>query len=195
MAFSRQERIVFIILSSILVFSTGFLFYKTWTVSLPNKVSNENRPENYIIQIAGEVLKPGVYQVEEGTRLYQLIELAGGVSPQADISSLNLAAPVHDGLRINIPAQNSNQGQLENSQLSFIGQRPLSEETDSNLVVQINTASLEELKRLPGIGDVIAQRIIEYRKTYGPFQSVEELINVKGIGTKKLQDIKESISF
>lgn len=80
MAFSRQERIVFIILSSILVFSTGFLFYKTWTVSLPNKVSNENRPENYIIQIAGEVLKPGVYQVEEGTRLYQLIELAGGVS-------------------------------------------------------------------------------------------------------------------
>ncbi|HHT09412.1 MAG TPA: helix-hairpin-helix domain-containing protein [Atribacter sp.] len=195
MAFSRQERIVFIILSSILVFSTGFLFYKTWTVSLPNKVSNENRPENYIIQIAGEVLKPGVYQVEEGTRLYQLIELAGGVSPQADISSLNLAAPVHDGLRINIPAQNSNQGQLENSQLSFIGQRPLSEETDSNLVVQINTASLEELKRLPGIGDVIAQRIIEYRKTYGPFQSVEDLINVKGIGTKKLQDIKESISF
>jgi competence protein ComEA len=177
------------------VFSTGFLFYKTWTVSLPNKVSNENRPENYIIQIAGEVLKPGVYQVEEGTRLYQLIELAGGVSPQADISSLNLAAPVHDGLRINIPAQNSNQGQLENSQLSFIGQRPLSEETDSNLVVQINTASLEELKRLPGIGDVIAQRIIEYRKTYGPFQSVEDLINVKGIGTKKLQDIKESISF
>jgi len=195
MAFSRQERIVFIILSSILVFSTGFLFYKTWTVSLPNKVSNENRPENYIIQIAGEVLKPGVYQVEEGTRLYQLIELAGGVSPQADISSLNLAAPVHDGLRINIPAQNSNQVQLENSQLSFIGQRPLSEETDSNLVVQINTASLEELKRLPGIGDVIAQRIIEYRKTYGPFQSVEDLINVKGIGTKKLQDIKESISF
>ena len=195
MAFSRQERIVFIILSSILVFSTGFLFYKTWTVSLPNKVSNENRPENYIIQIAVEVLKPGVYQVEEGTRLYQLIELAGGVSPQADISSLNLAAPVHDGLRINIPAQNSNQGQLENSQLSFIGQRPLSEETDSNLVVQINTASLEELKRLPGIGDVIAQRIIEYRKTYGPFQSVEDLINVKGIGTKKLQDIKESISF
>ena len=195
MAFSRQERIVFIILSSILVFSTGFLFYKTWTVSLPNKVSNENRPENYIIQIAGEVLKPGVYQVEEGTRLYQLIELAGGVSPQADISSLNLAAPVHDGLRINIPAQNSNQGQLENSQLSFIGQRPLSEETDSNLVVQINTASLEELKRLPGIGDFIAQRIIEYRKTYGPFQSVEDLINVKGIGTKKLQDIKESISF
>ena len=195
MAFSRQERIVFIILSSILVFSTGFLFYKTWTVSLPNKVSNENRPENYIIQIAGEVLKPGVYQVEEGTRLYQLIELAGGVSPQADISSLNLAAPVHDGLRINIPAQNSNQGQLENSQLSFIGQRPLSEETDSNLVVQINTASLEELKRLPGIGDVIAQRIIEYRKTYGRFQSVEDLINVNGIGTKKLQDIKESISF
>lgn len=106
-----------------------------------------------------------------------------------------MAAPVHDGLRINIPAQNSNQGQLENSQLSFIGQRPLSEETDSNLVVQINTASLEELKRLPGIGDVIAQRIIEYRKTYGPFQSVEDLINVKGIGTKKLQDIKESISF
>ncbi|HAX98875.1 MAG TPA: hypothetical protein DCY12_08345 [Candidatus Atribacteria bacterium] len=193
MLFSRQERIVFVVLSSILVLSTGFLFYKTRAVSATGTDSSDKRPENYIVQIAGEVLKPGVYQVEEGTRLYQLIELSGGITPQADISSLNLAAPVHDGLRINIPAQNSIQGDLDKFQFSFSEQIPLSEETDSDLVVQINTASLEELKRLPGIGEVIAQRIIEYRKTYGPFQSVDDLINVKGIGAKKLQDIKNSI--
>ena len=193
MLFSRQERIVFVVLSSILVLSTGFLFYKTLAVSATGTDSSDKRPENYIVQIAGEVLKPGVYQVEEGTRLYQLIELSGGITPQADISSLNLAAPVHDGLRINIPAQNSIQGDLDRFQFSFSEQIPLSEETDNDLVVQINTASLEELKRLPGIGEVIAQRIIEYRKTYGPFQSVDDLINVKGIGAKKLQDIKNSI--
>ncbi|HCU21639.1 MAG TPA: hypothetical protein DF698_01860 [Candidatus Atribacteria bacterium] len=193
MLFSRQERIVFVVLSSILVLSTGFLFYKTRAVSATGTDSSDKRPENYIVQIAGEVLKPGVYQVEEGTRLYQLIELSGGITPQADISSLNLAAPVHDGLRINIPAQNSIQGDLDRFQFSFSEQIPLSEETDNDLVVQINTASLEELKRLPGIGEVIAQRIIEYRKTYGPFQSVDDLINVKGIGAKKLQDIKNSI--
>jgi len=193
MLFSRQERIVFVVLSSILVLSTGFLFYKTRAVSATGTDSSDKRPENYIVQIAGEVLKPGVYQVEEGTRLYQLIELSGGITPQADISSLNLAAPVHDGLRINIPAQNSIQGDLDKFQFSFSEQIPLSEETDNDLVVQINTASLEELKRLPGIGEVIAQRIIEYRKTYGPFQSVDDLINVKGIGAKKLQDIKNSI--
>ena len=193
MLFSRQERIVFVVLSLILVFSISFLFYKTRVVSATGADSSDKRPESYIVQIAGEVLKPGVYQVEEGTRLYQLIELSGGVTPQADISSLNLAAPVHDGLRINIPAQNSIQGDLDRFQFSFSEQIPLSEETDSDLVVQINTAPLEELKRLPGIGDVIAQRIIEYRKTYGPFRSVDDLINVKGIGAKKLQDIKNSI--
>jgi competence protein ComEA len=121
------------------------------------------------------------------------------VTPQADLSGLNLAAPVHDGIRINIPGRNVNDNHLENDQLSLYKSIPLSGETEShgssNLVVQINTASLEELKKLPGIGDVIAQRIIEYRQTHGPFHSVEELLNVKGIGEKKLQDIKDSIIF
>ncbi|NLJ48082.1 MAG: hypothetical protein GX428_00610 [Candidatus Atribacteria bacterium] len=199
MIFSRQEKIVFIILASILVFCIGFVFYKSWVVSEPDTISNENQSESYIVQISGEVLKPGVYQVEEGTRLYQLIELSGGVTPQADLSGLNLAAPVHDGIRINIPSRNVNDNHLENDQLSLYKSIPLSGETEShgssNLVVQINTASLEELKKLPGIGDVIAQRIIEYRQTHGPFHSVEELLNVKGIGEKKLQDIKDSIIF
>ena len=199
MSFSHQERIVFLILSIILVFSIGFFLYKTWSVSIPKKVLVENKPENYVVQIAGEVVKPGVYQVEEGTRLYQLIELSGGVTPHADISGLNLAAPVHDGLRINVPSGNFSDNQLGKPRLSLSEQSSLSEESgihsSSQLVVHINTASLEELKKLPGIGDTIAQRIIDYRETYGPFQSIEDLLNVKGIGDKKLQDIKDSISF
>lgn len=199
MLFSRQERIVFVILSSILVFCIGLVLYKAWVISVPDTISSEDRPENYIVQIAGEVVKPGVYQVEKGTRLYQLIELSGGATPQADLSNLNLAAPVHDGLRINIPGQNVNEDRYEKSQLSFYEPIPLIGESksheSSDLMVQINTASLEELKKLPGIGEVIAQRIIEYRKANGPFQSVEELLNVKGIGAKKLQDIKDLITF
>lgn len=201
MILSRQEKIVFIILASILVFCIGFMFYKTRVVSEPDTISGETQPENYIVQISGEVFRPGVYHVKEGTRLYQLIELSGGATPQADLSNLNLAAPVHDGLRINIPGRNAHENPLENPQLSFYKPVPLSgsKETESHgsshLVVQINTASLEELKKLPGIGDVIAQRIIEYRQTHGPFRSAEELLNIKGIGAKKLQDMKDSITF
>ena len=200
MNFSRQEKNILILLSTILVVSIGIFLYKTWLVSIPEEGAETNLPNSYMVQIAGEVIRPGVYQVEKGTRLYQLIELAGGTTQHADLSGLNLAAPVHDGLRIDIPSHDSPQVGLFEKPFPDSLRTPSSGtnsgvSSTSKSLVNINTASLEELKRLPGIGDVIAQRIIDYREANGAFRTADELLKVKGIGNKKLQDIKDLISF
>ncbi len=199
MQFSKQERIVCIILSIFLVFSIAFFLYKTWWVSPQREEHTPKSPVTCVVQIAGEVIRPGVYQVEEGTRLYQLVEMAGGSTSSADLSGLNLAAPVLDGQRINIPALSAGGSHAFTSNFSSFYDNPanVSSEETSNTVsrININTATLEDLKKLPGIGDVIAQRIIEYRQAHGPFSSADDLLGVKGIGTKKLENIRDLISF
>ena len=200
MNFSKQERIILIVLSTLLVASIGFFLFKTWVSTGPEETNLPKPMATYVVQIAGEVIRPGVYQVEEGTRLYQLVDLAGGSTPKADLSGLNLAAPVQDGLRINVPTlPDPNTGSFESTSLSLLEEALVtinpSGGSDPNQLINVNTASQEELKKLIGIGDVIAQRIIEYRQTHGPFRSGDDLLGVKGIGTKKLENIKDSISF
>ena len=127
------------------------------------------KKEEYHAEIRGEVNSPGVYEIDADETLEDLIEKAGGLSKQADIRSLSLLRAIRHCDVIIIPA-------VENIKK-----------------ISINSASLEELMTLKGIGQSKAYRIIEYRNEHN-FQSVEELMNVKGIGPKIFENIKDHIA-
>ncbi len=133
------------------------------------------------VYITGEVNNPGVYYIDENSRLNDLIELSGGLTQNADLTELNLAEKLSDSDKIDVPKINHNEDDttIEN------------EEKESDLI-NINKASKEELKTLNGIGDTLAQNIIEYRKK-SKFETIEELLNVSGIGNSKFESIREYI--
>ena len=149
------------------------------------------------VDIGGAVARPGVYQTDSTTRLFEIIEMAGGLRSDADTDSINQASFVEDGQKIIIPVKRNDQDKsggdvdeddddLDDSQISFGSPAQPG-------LVNINTATKEELTTLTGIGDVIAERIIEYR-TGHRFRSVEEIRSVKGIGESKYEKIRDSIT-
>lgn len=137
--------------------------------------------------INGEVKKPGVYKVKEESRIEDLVKIAGGFTENADKSRLNLAKKLRDEDYIYVDKINEGQSGVAVSQASKsngIGQ---------NGKININTASKEELKTVPGIGDVTAQKIIDYREKNGSFSAVEDLKKVGRIGDKTLEKMKDKI--
>ena len=149
----------------------------------------EIESEELYVDIGGAVQRPGVYKVEDGTRLYEVIELAGGLTSDADTDSVNQAAFVEDGIKVIIPiyveSDAENPGVTQGGNETQIV-------PDNSGNVNINSADKETLKTLPGIGDVIADRIIEYR-SLNRFQTKEDIMNVKGIGNSIYDKIKDGI--
>ena len=127
--------------------------------------------------VVGEVNSPGIFEVEDGTRVYQIIEMAGGTTEDADISRINLAKIVVDEEKINVPAKVV----LEEG-----------EESNSKMV-NINSASVEKLLSLNGIGKSTAEKIVKYREENGYFNTIEDIMNVSGIGESKFNSIKDNI--
>lgn len=140
------------------------------------------------VDISGEVNNQGVYQVAEGTRLFEVIEKAGGLTKRAGIESVNQAEVVTDGQKIVIPNKRGQglvaggAGQAENLGM-----------TDNGLV-NINVADSSGLQEIPGVGPVTAEKILEYRNSNGSFKSKEDLMNVSGIGQKTFDKIKDMIT-
>ena len=148
------------------------------------------------VDISGEVERPGVYEVSEGTRLFEVIEQAGGLTDEADIDSLNRAETVADGQKILIAAKGENSSGSQGSQ-SGSGTNSSSgtaSGTTNDGKVNINTAESAELQTIPGIGPSKAARIIEYRQSNGNFSSIEDIQNVSGIGSKTFESIKDYIT-
>lgn len=153
------------------------------------------------VYITGEVKKPGVYKLSEDSRIFQLVEMAGGFTSKADRDFLNLAENVADGSHIHVGAKASTQSplipgmpanvhaniqpQYANTPVTYSHSQPQS----SSGRVNVNTANATELESLPGVGPAIAKRIIDYRNQHGNFSSPEDLINVRGIGKSKLAQI------
>jgi len=132
------------------------------------------------VHVAGAVHAPGLVNVAAGARVAHAISAAGGATPGADLSLLNLAAVVHDGDQIAVPLR----GRPAPSSISMDA---LDEGT-----VDLNAASAADLEALPGVGPVLAQRIFDYRETHGPFATVEDLLDVPGIGEGKLAGLREA---
>jgi competence protein ComEA len=137
-----------------------------------------------IVDVAGAVREPGVYEFVEGDRVIDAIERAGGPMPKADLSLLNLAAPLTDGTQILVPKAGPP------GAVAPGGATPGS----SGGLLNVNTASATELEALPGIGEVLAATIVEYRTQNGPFSSVEDLMDVSGIGPATLDEIRDQVT-
>ena len=134
-----------------------------------------------IVHVGGAVVNPGVYEVPEGSRLYSCVKAAGGCRDDANPDGVNMARLVFDGEHIVIPCVGE--------QVSDPGSVPA---TYGGLV-SINSASVEELCVLDGIGEVLAQRIVTYRQKHGGFASLDQLKEVSGIGEKRYEAIKDAI--
>lgn len=149
-------------------------------------------PEDVVcyVHICGAVSEPGVYEMKEGQRIYQAVELAGGYTPEAASDYLNLAETVADGMKVVVPARDE---LAEDSGESLYGP-VLQQEAAEAGRINLNTASREELMRLSGIGEARAEEIIRYRKTHGGFQTIEDIMKVPGIKDAAFQKIKEEIT-
>lgn len=152
--------------------------------------NKSQQSEDIKVHINGQINREGVYEVKEGDRLDDLIKQAGGLSPDADSNSLNLAMKLEDQMKIYIP--NKNEILNENStNIDQLVSKP--DSISENGKININTASKEELMTLPNIGDKRAQAIIEYRDTK-KFETIEEIKNVTGIGEKFYQAMQDLIT-
>lgn len=144
------------------------------------------------VDVDGAVVSPGVYRLKDGARVSQAIDVAGGLTAEADVTGLNRASKVADGQKIYVPKVGEQQaaaavGGAESSAATTPGAG------SSSGLVNINTASAAELQTLSGIGPSMAQSIIDERTKNGAFASVDDLMRVSGIGEKKLAKIKDCI--
>lgn len=139
-------------------------------------------PIGYFVHICGEVEHPGVYELPEGSRIFEAVEAAGGFTEQAAESSMNLAEKITDGMQIVILSRDEMRIQESAAKEAAAG------------LININTASKEQLMTLPGIGDARANDIIRYREESGGFQTIEDIKKVSGIKDAAFQKIKDSIT-
>lgn len=144
------------------------------------------------VDVDGAVASPGVYRLKEGARVSQAIDVAGGLTAEADVTGLNRASKVADGQKIYVPKVGEQQAVTAGGGADG-GAVVTSGANDAAGLVNINTSSVAELQTLSGIGPSMAQSIIDERTKNGPFASVDDLMRVSGIGEKKLAKIKDCI--
>ncbi len=151
-------------------------------ITVTASASAKKTPELNLIKVelAGAVGKPGVYEVPKGIHLVDALALGGGTTETADLRKINLALVLKDGQKITIPTLNS--------------QSELTQVSQSGSLLDINSASIEQLIELPGIGELKAQAILTYRNDYGPFQTLEDLMEVPGVGESIFEGIKDLIT-
>ncbi|MFJ9301405.1 helix-hairpin-helix domain-containing protein [Bacillus toyonensis] len=144
------------------------------------KILDAKEQKKILIDMKGAVVKEGVYEMKEGDRFKDAVEKAGGFLPEADIKKVNLAQIVQGQMILYVPNKNE---QVQDLATSSKGEGK----------VQINAASKEQLEKITGIGSRKAESILKYREEHGPFQKIEDLLKIDGIGVKSLEKIKDQI--
>jgi competence protein ComEA len=161
------------------------------TSTLPASTTSE--PALIYVQVAGAVQKPGVYHLPADSRAFQAILAAGGFIDDADQQEVPLACRLSDGCRLYVPrVGEASSGPLLSA--GATGDEPGSGSTGSTGPVSLNSATLEQFDSLPGIGPALAQRIVSYRETQGPFTSIDQLGDVPGIGPSKLEQLRPLVT-
>jgi competence protein ComEA len=142
-------------------------------------------PVPLFIHVAGWVQNPGVYELQVGERVIDAIDRAGGPRQGADLNALNLAALLVDAQQVLVPRK----APVDSGAVG-----PVTAPGSAGQKINLNLAAAADLETLPGIGEVLAQRIIEHRESNGPFTTVDELMEVSGIGEARLEDIRDKVT-
>ena len=174
------------------------------TKDIDSSEKKDEESEKIIVHIMGAVKNAGVVELNENSRISDAIDAAGGITEDADMSKINLAYMLEDGMKIIIPSINDKTNEQETTDDSYIttdsGQTTeknisnKSESKSKNELININKASQTELETLPGIGASTASKIIAYRDENGKFSKIEDIKNVSGIGESKYNSLKENIT-
>ncbi|HIU64378.1 MAG TPA: helix-hairpin-helix domain-containing protein [Candidatus Avacidaminococcus intestinavium] len=200
MEVSNKKKIIVVILVVVVLTILSILF------SLPNKVEDGKEPPlmslsqeqasspKITVYISGAVQNPGIYEIMPNQRVGEVLKVAGGVAPNADLNKVNLAKKCKDGMQINVPqAKGKKQMQAtnlaSNSSKETNAQQIGTQNAINEQKINLNTATSEELQSLPGVGAATAERIIEYRSAH-QFKKVEEIMQVKGIGKAKFAKLQ-----
>jgi competence protein ComEA len=154
-----------------------------------------------VVHVAGAVVAPGVQRLDPGARVIDAVDAAGSATPDADLARINLAAPLEDGQQIYVPrlGEPAPSGAATAAGTGTGGSGPGSAATGSGAgsadgLVNLNQATTSELEELPGVGPAIAQAIVDHREQEGPFTSVEDLLDVRGIGEAKLAELRDLVT-
>ena len=198
---SKNEKIVICIILLIIISIIGYYIYKKLNnnesdieevdsyiaenfIEIENETNINKSEDNIIIHIAGCVENEGVYEIKKDSRISDAVEIAGGLTSDANTKVINLAQKLSDGQKIYIPNINEDIEEYEDENINLFNYDDL---------VNINTANQTELETLPGIGPSTADKIIKYRKENGNFENIEDIKNVSGIGDAKYENIKDKI--
>jgi competence protein ComEA len=195
----RRELAGLAVIAVLVVAGAGFWYLRSLPsrveigstgVGAPVRASPEPTPSPalLLVHVAGWVSRPGVYELREGQRIIDAIEAAGGAKEGADLTTINLAALLTDAQQI-VVAKKGATGPGPPSSGTTVGSGG-----EGSELVNVNTATLDQLETLPGIGEVLAQRIVDYREENGPFGSVEDLLDVSGIGDATLAELEPHIT-
>jgi competence protein ComEA len=147
-------------------------------------------PTTIVVHIDGAVARPGVHELDDGARVVDAVEAAGGLLAEADRERLNLAAPISDGQRLWVPWV----GEEEPAVVSLSGGEAPSSDRPSTGPIDLNTADQAALETLPGVGPSIAGAILRHREQEGPFERVEDLLEVAGIGPSRLAQLEPLVT-
>jgi competence protein ComEA len=182
----RQALLAAALLLAVLVLAGRYLSGAGASASTPRASLVRERTAvrvQLLVHVVGAVRQPGLYKLREGSRVADAVERAGGATPKADLALVNLAAPVADGTQVVVPARAPPAaGGGGGSTRAPAGP------------VHLNTATVEELDALPGVGPVTAQKIVDFRQANGAFASVDELDAVPGIGPARLEELRKLVA-
>jgi competence protein ComEA len=188
---ARRRVIVGALLLAIVVLVGGRHLLRAGTAKAPQPVEaatsvKAEASPRLVVHVVGAVRRPGLYRLPGRSRTADAVEQAGGATATADLSLVNLAAPVSDGAQVVVPSRAPPAGAggppAAAGQGGEAAQGP----------VHLNTATLEQLDSLPGVGPVTAQKILDYRQKHGAFSSLDDLDAIPGIGPARLEQLREA---
>ena len=188
--FSRRRALAGAAVLVVVLFVGGRLFLHTGAavpaqpLPPPQLTTAPAAPAEVVIDVAGAVRRPGLYRLAQGSRVADAVRRAGGATRRADLSLLNLAQLVSDGEQVIVPRRGAPAAAASGATGAVPATGP----------VHLNSATVEQLDTLPGVGPVTAQKIVDYRTKHGAFSSVDELDAIPGIGPARLDELRDLVA-